>query len=243
MTMTMYLCTRYILLLYFVIYVQKRNTQLKKSRDAWKSITAQNSTRKILLTEVSKTDRLNGSVYGSFRKFTPYWAAKYHFIIITIYTLYIIIYWRLTTDDNDATTMMRRRHSIVQLELYRIIYLFDINTRQVDGGVNLGPRVVGVVGLCGTAMGGRRLCTAWRARSRRTVPEKKRARTDINIEGSGSIKRRNEFQARRTKMAGSKTLWIPSNILTVRLPIAALKSDERRARQLVFNIKMTMIIY
>jgi len=73
--------------------------------------------------------------------------------------------------------------------------------------------------------------------------EKARARTDINIEGSGSIKRRNEFQARRTKMAGSKTLWIPSNILTVRLPIAALKSDGRRARQFVFNIKMTMIIY
>jgi len=179
---------------------------------------------------------------GSFRKFTPYRAAKYHYIIITFYR-YIIHYniltaddWRQRRDDDDDDA------TVVQLKLYVIIYLFDINTRQVDGGVNLGPRVVGVVGLCGTAMGGRRLCTAWRARSRRTVPEKKRARTDINIEGSGSIKRRNEFQARRTKMAGSKTLWIPSNILTVRLPIVALKSDGRRARQFVFNIKMTMII-
>jgi len=113
-----------------------------------------------------------------------------------------------------------------------IYYRYYINiTRRVDDGVNLGPRVAGVVGLCGSATG-RRLCTAWRARSRRTVPEKKRALTDINIEGSRSIKRRNEFQARRTKWRDRK-LFGPRPIFC---PYGCQSSDGRRRRLVYITI-------
>jgi len=99
----------------------------------------------------------------------------------------------LTTDDDDDDD----DDAAVVLAVRYYLFIRYKYAGQVDGGVNLGPRVAGVVGLCGSASPHGAVAT-------NRSGEKARARADINIEGSGSIKRRNEFQARRTKWRDRK---------------------------------------